>query len=79
MNAPMKKKLTIPYRPWHTDQVEPYVMRLADQLSNDPMIASLLGPNFKVIVDYNAEAKRITYSFRTPDDVSPDELDAKKV
>lgn len=73
MSAPGKRKLKIPYRPWHTDQIEPYVMNLADQLSNDPMIAGLLGPNFKVIVDYNAAAKRVTYSFRQADDVGPDE------
>ena len=76
---PPFKKLKVPYRPWHTDQIEPYVMRLADQLSNDPMIAGLLGSNFKVIVDYDPDAKRITYSFRTPDDVSEDESQAKKV
>lgn len=76
---PPFKKLNVPYRPWHTDQIEPYVMKLADDLSNDPMIAGLLGPKFKVIVDYNAEAKRITYSFRTPDDTSPDDADAKHV
>ena len=79
MNAPFKKKLTISCRPLHANQVEPYVMKLADELSDDPMIFALLGPNFKVIVDYNAEAKRITYSFRTPGDVGSDEHDAKVV
>ena len=79
MSAPGKRKLSIPYRPRHEDKVEPYVMRLADDLSNDPMIAGLLGKNFKVIVDYNVEAKRITYSFRSPDDIGSDEQDAKVV
>lgn len=79
MTAPFKKKLTVPYRPWHTDKIEPYVMNLADQLSDDPMIAGLLGRNFKVLVDYNAVAKRITYSFRAADDVGPDESGARYV
>lgn len=79
MNAPGNKKLTIPYRPWHEDKIEPYVMKLADDLSNDPMIAGLLGKNFKVIVDYDAHARRITYSFRTPDDIGSDEHDAKVI
>ena len=79
MSAPGKRKLTFPYRPWHEDKMEPYVMKLADDLSNDPMIASLLGQNFKVIVDYNAESKRITYSFRAPDDIGSDEQGAKVV
>lgn len=74
---PPFKKLKVPYRPWHTDQIEPYVMKLADQLSNDPMIAGLLGSEFKVIVDYNAPAKRITYSFRQAHDTEPDEVDLK--
>ena len=79
MNAPYKKKLTIPYRPWHTDKIEPYVMKLADDLSNDPMIRALLGHEFKVLVDYNAEAKRITYSFRSKDDITDEDDQAKKV
>lgn len=79
MTAPFKKKLTVPVRPWHTDKIEPYVMKLADDLSNDPMIAALLGPSFKVIVDYDANAKRITYSFRTPEDITEEDSQAKKI
>lgn len=79
MNIPSKKKLTIPDGLWQSAKAQPYVMKLADDLSNDPMIASLLGPNFKVIVDYDAKARRITYSFRHPDDISEDDTQAKKV
>ena len=76
---PPFKKLKLSHHLWDTDQPRPFVMTLADQLSNDPMIASLLGENFKVLVDYNADVKRITYSFRAVEDVGPDESDAKYV
>jgi hypothetical protein len=74
----MKKKLTIPYRPWHTDKVEPYVYDLAKRLAKDGMIGGLLGPDFKVLVKFDAQAKRITYSFRTADYVEPDESEQDK-
>lgn len=68
----MKKSTT----PLPADVARPFVMDIADKLSDDPMLLQLLGPRFKVIVDYDAAAKRVTYSFRAPDDVGSDEHDA---
>lgn len=61
------------------DLNQPYVMRIADLLSDDPMLIDLLGPSFKVVAVYDSESKRVTYSFRRPDDTGPDEWDAKRV
>ena len=72
----MKKKPTIPLPP---DSAQQYVMGLADKLSDDPMLLQLLGSRFKVIVDYDVQSRRITYSFRTPGDVGSDEQDAKVI
>lgn len=69
----MKRKATIPLS---AAQAQPYVMGIADQLSDDPMLRRLIGPRFKVIVSYDAEARRVTYSFRAPDDHDPDDADA---
>ena len=41
------------------------------------MLLQLLGSRFKVIVDYDVQLRRITYSFRTTGDVGSDEQDAK--
>ena len=54
-------------------------MRIADLLSDDPLLVDILGPRFKVIADYDRKAKRVTYSFRRPDDTGPDEQGAKSV
>lgn len=72
----MKKKATIPLS---VDAAQPYVMGIADKLSDDPMIARLLGGRFKVIATYDAPACRITFSFRRPDDNDPDDADARMV
>ena len=56
-----------------------YLMRIADLLSDDPLLIDILGPSFKVIADYDRKAKRVTYSFRRPDDTSPDDLQATRV
>ena len=72
----MKTKLTIGTS---EDSAQPYLMRIADLLSDDPMLIDVLGPSFKVIADYDRQAGRVTYSFRRPDDTAPDELDAKRV
>lgn len=69
----MKKKATIPLPP---DRAQPYVMGIADQLSDDPMLQRLIGPRFKVVVKYDANARRVTYSFRAPEDVDPNDSDA---
>ena len=66
----MKRKPTIPLPP---EQARPYVMGIADLLSDDPLLCRLIGPRFRVIVDYDVAARRVTYSFRSPDD--RDELD----
>lgn len=58
---------------------QPYVMRIADLLSDDPLLIEVLGPRFKVIANYDAEAKRVNYSFRRADDMGPDDVDAKLV
>lgn len=72
----MKQKPTIPLP---AARAQPYVMGIADKLSDDPMLRQLLGSRFKVIVDYDTSAKRLTYSFRSPDDNDPDDADAKAV
>ena len=72
----MKKKPTIPLA---AEVAQPYVMGIADKLSDDPMLVKLIGPRFKVIVDYDTAAKRVTYSFRAPEDQDPDDADAQSV
>lgn len=72
----MKKKPTIV----HSRQDEqPYIMRIADLLSDDPILVSVIGPHFKVIAHADHERKRVTYSFRCVDDTEPDEWDVKQV
>lgn len=58
---------------------QPRFMRVADILSNDPDLVSFLGPRFKVVVSYDADRRRVTYSFRCPDDTAPDEADTPHV
>lgn len=58
---------------------QPYIMRIADLLSDDPILVSVIGPRFKVIATADRKAKRVTYSFRCVDDTEPDESDAKVV
>lgn len=66
-------------RPFSADRAKPYVMRIADSLSDDPVLLRLLGPRFKVFVNYDVERRRVTYSFRRVDDTEPEDLDAKQV
>ena len=61
------------------DPDQSYLMRIADLLSDDPLLIDVLGPSFKVIADYDRKAKRVTYSFRRPDDTCPDDLSATRV
>ena len=70
----MKKKPTIVTQP---DQAQPYIMRIADLLSNDPILLQVLGPRFKVVAHADHDAKRVTYSFRCVNDTEPDEWDLK--
>jgi hypothetical protein len=72
----MKKKPTIPAP---VDQVRPYVMGIADKLSDDPLLARMFGSSFKVIASYDLQARRITYSFRSPEDHDSDEANAESV
>lgn len=72
----MKRKATVPFP---VDQARPYVMGIADTLSDDPMLTRLIGSRFKVIVDYDINARRVTYSFRSPDDNDPADSDARVV
>ena len=65
----MKKKPTIPQR---LDHSQPYLMQIADLLSDDPRIVQVIGPRFKVIAWVDEEAKRVNYSFRSVDDTAPD-------
>lgn len=69
----MKKKASNPLSP---DRAKPYVMGIADKLSDDPMLLRLIGPSFKVVVSYDTEARRVTYSFRSPEDHDPRDADA---
>lgn len=72
----MKFKPTIPLPP---EVARPYVMGIADTLSDDPLLSRMFASRFKVIVDYDGAANRLTYSFRSLDDSDPDEADAQKV
>ena len=72
----MKRKPTIPLA---ADLAQPYVMAIADRLSDDPMLLRLIGQNFKVVVDYDAAARRVTYSFRSPEDNEAGDANARPV
>lgn len=61
------------------DHAQTYLMRIADLLSDDPLLIEVLGRNFKVIADYDWKSKRVTYSFRRPDDICSDDLQATRV
>ena len=67
------------FRSPRLDVAQPYLMGVADKLSDDPLLARVLGSRFKVIVSYDLEARRVTYSFRTPEDSDPADADAKPV
>lgn len=66
----MKKKPTIVVRPQRNDI---YLMRIADLLSDDPILCDVIGPRFKVVAWADRDRKRVTYSFRRMDDIGPDE------
>lgn len=69
----MKKK---PPTPLPVDLAQPYVMGIADKLSDDPLLRQLLGPRFKVIVSIDQATKRVNYSFRATDDNDANDADA---
>lgn len=68
-----------PISPIPAVRAKPYVMRIADKLSDDPILLRLLGDRFKVVVDYDTERRRVTYSFRSSEDVEPGDEDAQSV
>lgn len=65
--------------PGPVDSAQFFLMRIADLLSDDPMLLDVIGPSFKVIADYDRKTKRVTYSFCRPDDFVQGEQDAKHV
>jgi hypothetical protein len=58
---------------------QPYLMRIADLLSDDPILTDVIGERFKVVAHCDRDLKRITFSFRCPDDTLPDEWDIKSI
>ena len=47
-----------PYTPPAQDEVaQQFLMRIADLLSDDPLLIAVLGENFKVAADYNSKKK----------------------
>jgi len=72
----MKKKPIIGTQP---DKAQPYIMRIADLLSDDPILMQVIGPRFKVVAYADHKAKRVTYSFRGVDDTEPDEWNLKPI
>ena len=54
------------------DVSQPYLMHIADLLSDDPRIVQVIGPRFKVVAWVDEQAKRVNYSFRSVDDTAPD-------
>ena len=61
------------FKPMTAPHAEPFVMAIADQLSDDPMLVKLIGPKFIVHVHYDIAARRVTYAFRAPGDIDPSE------
>ena len=54
-----------------------YVMRIADLLSDDPLLVEVIGNRFKLVASCDRERRRVTYQFRHIDDVEPDEASAR--
>ena len=74
----MKKKLTIVQQP-QLQRHDIYLMRIADLLSDDPILCDVIGPRFKVVAWADRARKRVTYSFRRFDDTEPDEVGIPEV
>ncbi len=47
------------------EQAQQYLMRIADLLSDDPLLIAVLGNSFKVEAQYDAEKKIVQYIFRS--------------
>ena len=41
-----------------------YLMRIADLLSDDPLLIAVLGPSFQVAAQYDGRKKIVSYTFR---------------
>lgn len=65
----MKKNLTTVPRP---EKTKPYLMEIADWLSDDPRIVQVIGSRFKVVAWVDEKLKRVNYSFRCVEDTAPD-------
>ena len=72
----MNKKHTITPQ---KEGLQPYLMHIADLLSDDPILVQVIGTRFKVVAYADCKAKRVTYSFRCVDDTLPDEWDTQPV
>lgn len=48
-----------------------YVMRIADLLSDDPILVQVIGQRFKLDAHCDRERRRVTYQFRAVDDLEP--------
>ena len=64
----MKKK---PEKRMSLEQEEFYVMRIADLLSDDPILIQVIGQRFKLDAHCDRERRRVTYQFRAVDDLEP--------
>jgi hypothetical protein len=64
----MKKK---PEKRMSLEQEEFYVMRIADLLSDDPILVQVIGQRFKLDAHCDRERRRVTYQFRAVDDLEP--------
>lgn len=64
----MKKK---PEKRMTLEQEEFYVMRIADLLSDDPILVQVIGQRFKLDAHCDRERRRVTYQFRAVDDLEP--------
>ncbi|RMX08648.1 hypothetical protein D8I35_06170 [Corticibacter populi] len=51
-----------------------YVMRIADLLSDDPILLDVIGHRFKLVAECDRERRRVTYQFRAVDDDGPGTL-----
>lgn len=54
------------------DRSQPFLMQIADLISDDPRIVQVIGSRFKVVAWVDEQAKRVNYSFRSVDDTAPD-------
>lgn len=64
----MKKK---PEKRMSPAAEEFYVMRIADLLSDDPILVQVIGQRFKLDAHCDRERRRVTYQFRAVDDLAP--------